>query len=64
LFLAKSGDLSQFQLSVVGHLNGSTTAFSSVHGLAASLTHPGASDHAPPLASGIPLYQQSSVLRI
>jgi hypothetical protein len=64
LFLAKSGDLFQFQLSVVDHLNASAMAIPAVHRLAASLTPAEASDHAPPLASSIPLYQQISVLRI
>lgn len=63
-FLAKSGELSQIQLSPVGHLNASAMAIPAVHGLVASLTPAKASDHVPPLASSIPLYQQISVLRI
>jgi hypothetical protein len=64
LFVAKSGNFSQFQLSTVGHLNPSTVASSSVHALVASFTDTAASNHAPPLASSNLLYQQISVLRI
>jgi hypothetical protein len=64
LFVTKSGDLSQFQVSVAGHPNASVAAFLPVHALVASLARAEASDHAPPLASSLPLYLQISVLRI
>ncbi|HVS88322.1 MAG TPA: hypothetical protein VHF01_08870 [Candidatus Acidoferrum sp.] len=63
-FLAKSGDLSQFQLSGAGHLNASAAAVSWGYTLTASMTTPDASELAPLLRSNIPLYQQISVLRI
>jgi hypothetical protein len=64
LFVMKSGDVSQFQLSAVDHLNVSATAFSPVCGLTALLTQAEASEHGPPLVSSVPLYEQISVLRI
>jgi hypothetical protein len=64
LFVAKSGDLSKFQLRVLGHLDASTPFNSSQQYMATSMTDAKASDHAPPLASSLPLYQQISVLRI
>ncbi|HXM95208.1 MAG TPA: hypothetical protein VOA64_13310 [Candidatus Dormibacteraeota bacterium] len=64
LFVTKSGDLSQVQLSVTGDANASVIAYSSIHGLVASFTNKQAPNHAPPLISSIPLYQQISVLRI
>ena len=64
LFLAKAGNLSQFQLTVVTHLSASTAAISFGHSLAASMADTEASDLAPPLRSNGPLYQQISVLRI
>ncbi len=64
LFLTKSGNLSQFQLSVVSHLNDSTTAFSSVHGVVPTFIHAEVPDQSPPLASSLLLKQQISVLRI
>jgi hypothetical protein len=65
LFLSKSGgDLPQFQLSVVDHQNASAAAFSPVHGLSMIFTRDVTSEHAPPPASGVPLYDRISVLRI
>ena len=65
LFVAKSGgDLPQFQLSVVKHLNATAVAFSPVHGLSTIFTHEVTSENAPPPASGVPLYDRISVLRI
>jgi hypothetical protein len=64
LFLTKSGNLSQFQLSVVSHLNASSAAVSQGHSLILSMTVADAPDHAPPPTSNIPLYLQISVLRI
>jgi hypothetical protein len=58
------GDLPQFQLSVVDHLNAPAAAFTSVHGLSAILTPDVTSEDAPPPASGVPLYDRISVLRI
>lgn len=63
-FLAKSSELSQIQLSVVGHLDASASAVSPGRSVVASLTIAEASDLAPPLRSNTPLYQQISVLRI
>ena len=57
LFVAKSGgDLPQFQLSVVDHLNSSAVAFSPVHGFSTIFTRDVTSEYAPPPASGVPLY--------
>ena len=64
LFLAKSGNLSQFQLSVGGHLNASAAPVSAGHGLTLNMTSAEASDLAPPPTPNSPLYQQISVLRI
>ena len=64
LFITKSGDVPQFQLSVVGHSDDSIAAVSSVRELVVSFTAAEASEHDPPNASKIPLYQQISVLRI
>ena len=64
LFVTKSGDVSQIQLIVVDHLNASAATFSVAHGLSAIFPQAEASEHAPPHASSIPLYQQISVLRI
>jgi hypothetical protein len=65
LFVAKSGsDLAQLQLSVVDHLNASAGALSPVHGLSAIFTRGVTSEHAPPPASAVPLYDRISVLRI
>ena len=64
LFVTKSGDVSQIQLSVVDHLNASATVFFATHGSHAIGTYSDASEHAPPLVSSVPLYQQISVLRI
>jgi hypothetical protein len=64
LFVTKSGDLSQFQLSVVDHPKASATAFSLAHGFVASFTGAEAPEHAPHFALSIALYRQFSVLRI
>jgi len=64
LFVTKSGDVSQIQLIVVDHLNASAATFSVAHGLSAIFPQAEASEHAPPHASSLPLYQQISVLRI
>jgi hypothetical protein len=64
LFVAKSGDLSKFELSVLDQLSASTLVISSQQVAKASMSETGASDHAPPLASSLPLYQQISVFRI
>jgi hypothetical protein len=64
LFVTKSGDILQFQLNVVDHLSASAAALSRVHGLPAIFTRPAASEHAPPIVSSVPLYEQISVLRI
>ena len=62
VFVAKSGDVSQYQLSIVGHLQLSATALSAGHDLRLS-TATRSSDLAPPFASNLPLHQ-ISVLRI
>jgi hypothetical protein len=64
LFVTKSSDLSQFQVSAGGHPNASVTAFCRVHALVAGFASADASGHAPPIASSLRLYQQISVLRI
>jgi hypothetical protein len=65
LFVTKSGgDLPQFELSVVDHLNASAAVFSQVDSLSAIFTRDVTSEHAPPPASGVPLYDRISVLRI
>lgn len=64
LFLTKSTDLSQFQLSYVGHLTMTAVAVDAALGATAGSTNIVASDLAPPPASPLPLYQQISVLRI
>jgi hypothetical protein len=63
VFVAKSGDVSQFQLSIVEHLQLSATALGARHDLRLS-TATRASGPAPPFASKLPLHQQISVLRI
>jgi hypothetical protein len=64
LFVTKSGDLSEFQVSVAGHPHASVAAFLPAHALVAGFARAEASDHAPPLASILPLYLQISILRI
>jgi hypothetical protein len=64
LFVAKSGNFSQFQLSVADHLNASTVAVSALHRLPRIFTHPAAFEHAPLTVSSVPPYEQISVLRI
>src|ERR1700730_7561547 len=61
LFVAKSGEFSQFQLT--SHLN-STAAVYPGNNPTASITTAKSSEFTPPLTSSIPLYQQISVLRI
>ena len=63
-FLAKSGDLAQFRLSVASHLNVSAATISARHDLVLSMTDAEASDHASPPRLDSPHYQQISVLRI
>lgn len=63
-FVTKSVNFSQFQLNVVDHLKPSDSTFPPVHGLPATFTDPAASEHAPPIVSTVPLYEQISVLRI
>ena len=63
VFVARSGNVSQFQLSIVGHLQLSATALGTGHDLRLS-TATRTSDLAPPFASNLPLHQQISVLRI
>jgi hypothetical protein len=64
LFVVQAATLSQFQLSITGHLSTSELPASSLHDLTVSMTASGASDLAPPPTLKIPLYQQISVLRI
>ncbi len=64
LFLAKSGNLSTFQLSTAAHFPASVTALDSGLDLILSAYSVEASDIAPPLGSSTPLYQKISVLRI
>jgi hypothetical protein len=64
LFLTKSGNLSQFQLSVVSHPNDSAAPFSSMRGVVSTFIHAEAPDQSPLLASSLFLKQQISVLRI
>lgn len=64
LYVAMSPDL-QFQLSVVDYLGASAAALFPVRGLLEIFAaHPVASEHAPPIVSSVPLYDQNSVLRI
>ena len=64
-FLAKSGELRQFQLSLASQLDASAMTFTKVHDeLVLSMAEAGASDLAPPIESSSPLYQKISVLRI
>jgi hypothetical protein len=64
LFVAKSGNFSQFQSNVVYPLNASAAASSPVHSLPVIFTQSAAALHAPPIVSSVPLYEQISVLRI
>src|SRR5438445_5213236 len=64
LFVTKSGDVSQFQLSVLNHLTAAATTFSVAQSLPAFVSYSDDSEHALPLVSSVPLYQQISVLRI
>ncbi len=63
VFVAKSGEVSQFQLSIVGHLQLSAATVSFGDDQRPS-TATRSSDPAPPFASKLPLHQQISVLRI
>lgn len=64
-FLAKSGELRQFQLSLASQLDASAITVTNVHDeLVLSMAEAGASDLAPPIESSSPLYQKISVLRI
>src|ERR1700676_3942914 len=62
-YLAKSGELPQFQLSLASHPDVST-AVSEAHELILSMADADASHLAPPVESSSPLYQKISVLRI
>jgi len=65
LFVPKSGgDLPQFQLNVVDQSHASATTFLTPHGLPAILSRVAAAEHAPPVVSTGPFYNQTSVLRI
>ena len=64
LFLGKSGNLAQFQLTTASHLNVSFTAVNSGLDLILSTHSAEATDLAPPFRSNSPLYQKISVLRI
>jgi hypothetical protein len=65
LFVSKSGgDLPQFQMNIVDQRHASATLFFAVHGLPAIFTRDVTSEDAPPPASGVPLYDRISVLRI
>lgn len=63
LFVTKSAGL-QFQLSIVDHLSVSSATFSSGYRLSASFADSTPAEHAPPIVSSLPLYDQISVLRI
>jgi hypothetical protein len=63
-FLAKSGELRQFQLSLASQLDTSAITVTNVHELVLSMAEAGASDLAPPIESSSPHYQKISVLRI
>ncbi|SRR6266481_498045 len=64
LFVTKSGDVSQIQLIVLNHLTAAATTFSVAQSLPAIVSYSDDSEHALPLVSSVPLYQQISVLRI
>ena len=64
LIVTKSGNLSQFHLTLVGHANASDIAVVPLHALVGSFTHAQAGHHAPRLESSAPLFRQISVLRI
>ena len=64
LFLVKAATLSQLQLSITGHLSTSEPLASSLYDITFSMTASGGSDLAPPPTQKIPLYQQTSILRI
>lgn len=64
LFVVKAAALSQFQLSITGHLSTSELTASSLHDITDGMAVSGVSDLAPPPNLKIPLYQETSVLRI
>ena len=64
LFLGKSGNLSQSQVSIASHFNIFATAVNSGLDLIRSTHSAKATDLAPPLTAIGPLYQKISVLRI
>ncbi|MDQ1404512.1 MAG: hypothetical protein QOG55_141 [Acidobacteriaceae bacterium] len=63
-FLAKSAELSQFQLSVASQLDVSPITLSEAHELVLNVADGAASDLAPPIKSSSSLYNSVSVLRI
>ena len=62
-YLAKSGELPQFQLSLASQPDVSTTV-SDAHELIVNMADANASDLAPPIKSSSPPYQRISILRI
>ena len=62
-YLAKSGELPQFQLSLASQPDVSA-AVSEAHELILNMADANASDLAPPIKSSSPLYQKISILRI
>src|ERR1700704_1911479 len=62
-YLAKAGELPQFQLSLASQPDVSTVVIEA-HELILSMTDAKASDLATPIKSSSPLYQKISVLRI
>src|SRR3984893_17737166 len=64
-FLAKSGELRQFQLSLASQLDASAMTFTKVHDeLVLSMAKAGTADLAPIIKSNRPLKPKNSVLRI
>jgi hypothetical protein len=63
-FLAKSAELSQFQLSLASRLDVSAITVSEAHALVLNVDDAAASDLAPPIKSSGTLYKSISVLRI
>jgi hypothetical protein len=64
VLVAKTGNFSQFQLTALHSLHVSAAASSPLVGLPAIFSQSAASEHAPPIVSGVPVYEQISVLRI
>lgn len=61
---AKSPEIAKVNLGVSSHLPGTNAILLAAHQLAPISDYPKASERAPSKSSGIPLYQQISVLRI